>query len=346
MRTQTIKLTTEQLAELKALQDSRECTKNELTRVQAILLVDQASSPSLIKELTGFNQKYAFDLRRKYLQRGISSLHDRKKQPKALLTRGQREKVIQIVTTSTPQAFGYETDYWTTAILSRIIQEHFGVTYKSRTSLYIIFKQAKFTYHKPDKQYKKRDQQVIDKWIAEQTPVLQKAFNDPNSVVLVEDEMFLSTQTTTQKIWLPQGEYPKIDVASTRKTCTIYGFLNVRTGQEHAFKAAGANSEESCRILDLIGSQYPGKTIVLVWDNAPWHKSATLKEYLTNTKHSFHLIQFPPYSPDLNPQEHVWKAGRSNITHNKFIENIDHATHAFIHFLNHQTFAYNFLTLV
>ncbi len=48
------------------------------------------------------------------------------------------------------------------------------------------------------------------------------------------------------------------------------------------------------------------------------------------------------YTPELNPQEHIWKTWRSNITHNNFIDNIDKATDKFIRFLNDTIFDYKF----
>ena len=206
-----------------------------------------------------------------------------------------------------------------------------------------MFKDAKFTYHKPDKQYHKRNQAAVDEWIKVQTPVVQAALEDDKTVVLVADEMMLSTQTTTQKIWLPEGQYPKIDVASTRKIRCIYGFLNIKTGRQHALKTLRANSQESCAALDHIGNLYKGYHILLFWDNAAWHKSTEIRAFLSTTKHSFRLINFPPYAPDLNPQEHVWKAGRAAASHNHFIENIDTAADHFVRHLNDSTFNYQFL---
>ena len=138
--------------------------------------------------------------------------------------------------------------------------------------------------------------------------------------------MILSTQTTFQKIWLPEGSYPKIDIANIRKRRGVYGFLDVKTGNEYAFKTEKINSEETRKILDKIGEKYKDKKILLIWDGAPWHRSEIIKDFLNTTKYSFQLFRFPPYAPDLNPQEHVWKAGRSHVTHNRFIENIDKAT--------------------
>lgn len=344
MKTQKIKLTEEQLKELIELKDNKECTANELKRVQAILLVDSGAQSKLIEQLTGYGKKYAFDLRKKYIDCGISTLKDKRKPPERLLTKNQREQIITILHKSTPEAFGYNSSFWTTSILAHLIKEQYGVQYKSKTSFYIIFKNAKFTYHKPDKQYKNRDQKVIDEWTQKHKQEITDALNDPNTVVLVEDEMFLTTQTTTQKIWLPKGEFPKIDVSSKRQLRCIYGFLNVSSGKEHAFKTTAANSDETCKILNLIGNEYKNYKIVIIWDNAIWHKSLKIKSFLSETKHKLHLITLPPYAPDLNPQENVWKAGRSNVSHNQFIDNIDTATDEFVGYLGNQIFDYKFLT--
>jgi len=343
VKKQIIKLTQVQLAELDTLKEDLGCSASELKRLQAILLIDCGSTCQFIKTFTGYKKKYASALRKKYLNRGISALKDKKKPQKNLLTKNQRKQIVKMLTAVLPSAFGFESAHWTTSILARIIKEQYGVQYKSKTSLYIIFKEAKFSYHKPDKQYKNRKQDVINIWIKNQKPVIQNALKDEKTVVLVADEMMLSTQTTTQRIWLPQGQYPKIDVSSKRKVRCVYGFFNVKTGCEHAFKAMGANSYESCKALEQIGNLYKGYKIILIWDNASWHKSAEVKDFLAKTKHSFHLINFPPYSPDLNPQEHVWKTGRSNITHNHFIDDIDKATDRFIEYLNNQIFDYKFL---
>ena len=83
--------------------------------------------------------------------------------------------------------------------------------------------------------------------------------------------------------------------------------------------------------------------IVIVWDNAPWHRSNVVREFLAAHPGKFHLFAFPPYYPDENPQEHVWKAGRAKITHNVFIEKIDQASDDFVTYLNQSKFDYKFL---
>jgi transposase len=341
---QKIKLTILQEQVLSHYKTTNICSTTELRRIIAILLVDQRAEPELILNLTNYNKKYAFELRKKYLKKGIVAIKDRpKKEPNALLTKNQRNEVIKTITTSSPRIFGYNEDYWNPYMLATVIREQYNVKYKSKTSLHLFFKEAKFTYHKPDKQYKNRNQQDIIDWCKNNKPIVEEALADEKNVVLVEDEMMLSTQTTTQKIWFPQGEFPKIDVSSKRAIRCVYGFLNVKSGKEHAFKTLRANSKESCNVLDKIGNIYKDKKIFLIWDNASWHKSEEIKNFLRTTKHSFHLINFPPYAPELNPQEHVWKAGRAQVTHNNFISDIDKASNQFLHYLNNTVFDYKFL---
>ena len=56
----------------------------------------------------------------------------------------------------------------------------------------------------------------------------------------------------------------------------------------------------------------------MVWDNAKFHKGKLIRKALENDLSSFFLINFPPYAPDTNPQEHIWKWGKDQIANHQF----------------------------
>lgn len=338
------KLSNDQALVLEEFVTKNKHTANEIRRGQALLMLNSNYETQAIKLLTGYERKYVFRLRKRYIECGITVLLDKPKKTRAILTKGQLNKTKEMLESNTPRSFGIECDFWTTAILAHLLKELYNVQYKSKTSIRLLFKKSGFTYHKPDKQYKNRNQQVIDEWKEKTTPIIEAALKDHNTVVLVGDEMILTTQTTTQSIWLQKGSFPKIDVANTRKKRCIYGFLNVVDGSEHAFITPTTTSEDTCNMLAKLLEIYKDKRIVLVWDNASWHKSMSVRDFL-GTTNAFFLINFPPYAPEENPQEHVWKEGRAQVTHNKFIENIDMATKEFVAYLNSTTFLYSFLGL-
>ena len=71
-----------------------------------------------------------------------------------------------------------------------------------------------------------------------------------------------------------------------------------------------------------------GKKYALVMDNAPWHKKTirlieTEKqpEYKDIYEHVM-FVKLPPYSPDLNPIEQVWRITRKGNTHNVFFPSL------------------------
>ena len=76
-----------------------------------------------------------------------------------------------------------------------------------------------------------------------------------------------------------------------------------------------------------IYSAADGKRIYLILDNAPWHKKAVrlvqteaLAEY-QDIRDKMTLLFLPPYSPDLNPIEQVWRITRREVTHNTYFAN-------------------------
>ena len=316
----------------------------EIRRAQAILLLDEGVSVASICRITRFSKTRIFTIRSAYLEQGVAALTDKRHgRPKELLTKKQRDEIVQTVQTKTPKDLGITSDFWTTGILGRWIEREYEVAYKSKTSLYLVFRKASFSYHKPERRYHERNEKEIQTWRKKAKTLLKRHFEDQHAVILAADEMILTTKTTTQKVWLPRGEAVHIDVAnSSIERRQVYGFLNLRTGKEHAFKTLKQNMAVTADILKKVREIYPKQKIVLLWDNAGWHRGSVVMEFIKQDG-NIEIIHFPRYAPEENPQEHVWKRGRSEVTHNRFIEDIDVATDDFIAFLNRTTFPYRIL---
>ncbi len=76
--------------------------------------------------------------------------------------------------------------------------------------------------------------------------------------------------------------------------------------------------------LRHIGRIYPGaehERVVLIIDNAPWHRGKPIDEALADCPH-LEFKRLPSYSPQLNVIEHFWKMLRRRATHNRFFESL------------------------
>lgn len=339
------KLTQKQIDELTDIIQKGASSGPEVRRAQAILLTDQEMDAATVTATTGYSRTHAFTLRRQYLQLGILAVQDKRiGKPSELLTKKQRTKIVETVKTTKPSDHGYANEYWTTGILGDFVKKKYRITYKSKTSYYLLFKGAKFTYHKPGKVYERRNEAEVRKWRTSTKPKVLQALSEPNTVILVEDEMSLSMQTTFQKIWLPAGEYPKIEVASQKTARSIYGFLNIQNGKEHAFKTDWQNMYITAEVLGRLRKVYPTQKILLIWDQAPSHKGSKAQEFIKKDG-KIETIHFPRAAPEENPQEHVWKNGRSKVSHNRYIQNIDVTIDEFVDYLNRTEFRYSFLDI-
>ena len=336
------RLSVTELTELRNVIKNSKSTE-EIKRAQAIMFVNDNSNEIIIKTMTGYSKGFASTLRKRYREKGLEAIKEKGRNPKKLLTKTQLVEIQKAVMETLPKAHGINSDFWSTSVLAVFIKTKYNVVYKSKTSYHIIFKDASFTYHKPDKKYKGQSREVIDRWYKETVPLIRNELEQAGRVVFAGDEMILTTQTTTQKVWLPEGKRIYVEASNKREKCCIYGFLNVKTGQEHSFKTNYTNSLTTCDILRRLLELYPNQKIVIIWDNAPWHRSKIIRDFLKQHSGHFQLFAFPPYYPDENPQEHVWKVGRAEITHNVFIDNIDQTTEKFVCYLNQTKFEYKFL---
>lgn len=164
----------------------------------------------------------------------------------------------------------------------------------------------------------------------------------PDTIFLAEDEASLYLQATTMRVWSPVGQTPVVRVDTQRDMVHFYGCLNLTTGEETAMKTEKMNSETTAVFLQQVANQYPDQPILLLWDRAKWHGGPAVKAFLADNPR-IEVLKFPPGSPDLNPQEHVWKLTREAVSHNHQLPKLNELAEAFEDHLVNTTFKSAFL---
>jgi transposase len=156
-------------------------------------------------------------------------------------------------------------------------------------------------------------------------------------VILAGDEASLYLQATLMRVWSEVGQTPVIRSDPGRSMTHFYGALNLVTGQETVMRTLLMNAEVSALFLQKLVATYPARPILLLWDRAKWHQGQAVKNLL-QAYPNLELLFFPPASPELNPQEHVWKAARQAVSHNHTIAKLDVLADSFETHLTHTAF--------
>lgn len=102
------------------------------------------------------------------------------------------------------------------------------------------------------------------------------------------------------------------------------------------------NGATSVQHLVQILAAFPTQHIVLFGDRASWHKGVVVTQFL-QAHPRIEALYFPVASPELNPQEHVWKATRQAVSHNHLVAKLPQLAHQFQDHLAQSTFESSFL---
>lgn len=126
------------------------------------------------------------------------------------------------------------------------------------------------------------------------------------------------------------GTCPEIKSPVDRFKVSVFGAMG-SNGQLITYQNENFNAEtfriflEKLLIEADVGRTKEGKRkkILLVLDNARYHHAKILQSWLEEMSDVLELFFLPPYSPDLNAIEMLWKKTRRNVTHNRFFDSLD-----------------------
>jgi transposase len=141
---------------------------------------------------------------------------------------------------------------------------------------------------------------------------------DDDTVIGFLDESSPQTTSNTQRLW--SFTKPTIYKNTTKLRANSFGFYTLNGNSVIDFKEH-SKKEDVCEFLAEIKDKNPKTKIIVVLDNFASHRANDTKEYAE--KNGIELIYLPPYSPDLNPIEFIWKSIKKVISR-EFIIDIDH----------------------
>jgi transposase len=127
-------------------------------------------------------------------------------------------------------------------------------------------------------------------------------------------------------MWVPpEDKDPVVRHAPTRKSIALFGAVNIRSGKLVTMLISTFDSEAFEVFLSLLlrhRSRRCPKTVLIV-DNAAYHKESALQNCCSRSSSKVRLDFLPPYSPELNPIERVWKLLRTIRIHNQYFPTLD-----------------------
>lgn len=188
-----------------------------------------------------------------------------------------------------------------------------------------------FSYKKPSLVPGKANEEQQKQWIAEYEKLKTQLPSD--ETICFIDGVHPTHNTQLAYGWIKKGFRKEICANSGRSRLNLSGAIDLISKKLHIQEDKTLNAESTITFLKKIEEAYPTmKKIHVFSDNARYYKNKAVKAFLENSKVELHFL--PPYSPNLNPIERLWKWMRERVMYNTYYEYFEDFKSAIIGFLD------------
>lgn len=138
-------------------------------------------------------------------------------------------------------------------------------------------------------------------------------------------------QTKLAYGWIKKGVRKPEKMTACQKRVNLIAGINLANHHVEYAEAKWINCESIEAFLkQLIQSKPEAKKIHIIWDNAGYHRSQAIRDFVETTNIELHFL--PPYSPNLNPIERLWKIMHENVTYNHYYPKFADFTEGILNF--------------
>lgn len=290
-------------------------TTRLVRRIHALLTLAEGKALDEVAEMLGVGEQTVRDWVHAFLLRGVDSLfyHARPGRP-AKLTGSQRQELKGLVLAG-PEAAGYSSACWTSGMIADLIHLRFRVEYAPGYVCHLLgllglsFQRGRFTSdHLND--------EAALLWLEETWPTILRQAREKHAVILFGDEASFAQWGTIGYTWALKGVQPTVKTSGIRKAYRVFGLLDCFGGTlyQQGLEGKKFNSATYAKFLRGMLAQTSDHLIV-IQDNAKYHVSAEMRTFYADHADRLTVYQLPPYSPDLNPIEGLWKKVKKEATH-------------------------------
>jgi len=292
----------------------------EALRYRAVQSVQDGESPEVVARAFGVGRTAIYTWLANYRRGGWDALKAKPlfgRPPK--LDGKKLQWLYDVVTKKNPLQLKFTFALWTREMLVKLIKDKFGIRL-SANSVGRLLSQLGITCQKPLHRAIERDEALVKQWLKSEYPKIKQMAVKQGAEIYFGDAAHIRSDHHAGRTWGKKGETPIVEATGARHGMSLISAVTSRGHMRFMIKEkGGVNAEVFIEFLKrlVIGAKQP---IFLIVDRGPAHRSKKTKAFVEGLAGKLQLFFLPPYSPDCNPDELVWKhlkadtIGRMSVT--------------------------------
>jgi transposase len=279
-------------------------------RVSACEALENGIDVDAIAEVLKVSRSSIFDWQKTYRAHGPDALRTKKTRgPESKLSDGQLSQLYRLIVGNDPRQLSFGLALWTRGMVQELIFRQFGV----RLSLVSVGRTLAglgLSPQRPLYRSYERDPEKVRKWKEETFPQIQARAKREGAAIFFADEASVRTNYHAGTTWAPVGQTPVVAASGRTRSISMVSAVSPRGELHFQVYEEGIRKEEFLEFCKMLIKDM-NRPVFLIMDNSQVHRSKILKEYVEQSRGMLSIFFLPPYSPDLNPDEWVWK----NVKH-------------------------------
>ena len=278
----------------------------EYLRMQSIRLWKKGKKIDDISDFCGVHFTVVYKWIRMYKKKGLFGLKSRKaKGADPKLNKEDKKRIISWLRKSAME-FGFETPLWDCKRTQTTIKKELNKSI-SISNLWETLRRWNLTPQKPEKEALERNPAEVRKWLKEEWPRIEKHRRRWQAMIYFLDESGVSLVPVLGKTWAPKGKTPKIKVTGNKGGFCVTSAISPAGRLVFRIENETIHGKEHIDFLKQIIKHHPYRKIIVIEDNARPHIAGEVRDFVKENKKKIAVYYLPKYSPDLNPDEEVWK---------------------------------------
>ena len=279
----------------------------EALRIRAVQSVQEGESPEVVARTLRITSRTMYRWLAQYRSGGWGALKAKPlagRPPK--LDDRKLKWIYHTVTQKNPLQFRFQFALWTREMVVQLIKERYGIRLAAN-SVGRLLAQLGITPQKPLHRAIERDEALVQKWLRAEYPKIKKMAKAEGADIYFGDAAHIRSDHHAGRTWGKKGETPIVSATGSRHGMSLISAITSKGHMRFMIKeSGGVNADVFIEFLKrlLTGAK---RSIFLIVDRGPAHRAKKTKTFVETLDGKLRLFFLPPYSPDRNPDELVWK---------------------------------------
>jgi transposase len=284
----------------------KERTSRYADRLKAVLWRDEGRSRQEIAHLLFRDEDTVGHWERVFRERGLEALLSDNYQPySGKLDKSREQQLYDYVSCHLFIDVGPVQAY---------VREKFGVNY-TVSGMRDLLHRLGFVYKKASSLPGKADPEKQRAFVTAFQELLR--VKEPDTPVLFMDGVHPSFNSQPSYGWIPKGKRAEVPANTGRERVNLNGAVNAETREVFVVESESVNAQSTVRLFARLEASYPEAERIYVFaDNAGYYHSRLVADYLKGSRISLEFL--PPYSPNLNLIERLWRFLHKQVLNNRY----------------------------